>query len=238
MPTLSLRLPTRTNRIGTPVEPDLVGVWKKNIWVFGLRIPFSLVLVSWTTMAAALAPEFHLDRYLLTLLAGFLGLIVGAHYIDITASKEKYLPYFPNMNRKAIRAVGVLSILMGLGVGVYMSLQYSLWFLVFIFLGGFFALFYPIEKPRWLHSYAGFGIGWGFIPALAGYYIQALRIDLIGIALAVFLTITVMEMHHTAVLTNEKEYSKETTKNARFLLKLHMAAAYAVGLILLLSRLT
>jgi len=220
-----------------PVEPDLVGIWKKNIWFFGLRIPFSLELVSWTTTVAALAPEFHLDRYLLTLLAGFLGLIVGAHYIDITSSQEKYLPYFPNMNRKAIRAVGIVAILLGLAVGVYMSLQYSLWFLVFVLLSGFFALLYPIEKPRWLHTYPGFAIGWGFLPALASYYIQGLRVDLVGIALAVFIAITVTEMHHMAVLSNEKEYSKETTKNARFLLKLHRGAAYSIGLILLIARL-
>lgn len=221
-----------------PVEPDLVGVWKRNVWWFGLRVPFSLTLVSWITMMAALAPEFHLDRYLLTLLAGFLGLIVGAHYIDITVSQEKYLPYFPDMNRKAIRTVGILTVLLGLAVGVYMSLQYSIWFLGFVLLLGFFAVFYPIEKPKWLHSYAGFGIGWGFLPGLASYYIQGLRIDLVGIALAVFLGITVTEMHHMAVLTNEKEYSKEITSNARFLLKLHMAAAYSIGVILLLARST
>ncbi len=220
-----------------PVEPDLVGIWKKNVWFFGLRIPFSLELVSWTTTVAALAPEFHLDRYLLTLLAGFLGLIVGAHYIDITSSKEKYLPFFPKMNRKAIRAVGILTVLLGLAVGVYMSLQYSLWFLAFVLLGGLFALLYPIEKPKWLHTYPGFAIGWGFLPALASYYIQGLRIDLVGIGLAVFLAIMVTEMHHMAVLSNEEEYSRETTKNARFLLKIHRGAAYALGLVLLVARL-
>jgi len=38
-------------------------------------------------------------------------------------------------------------------------------------------------------------------------------------------------------LTNEKEYGTETNKNARLLLKIHRAAAYAIGLILLISRL-
>jgi hypothetical protein len=219
------------------VEPDLVGVWRKNVWLFGLRMPFSLVLFSWVTMASALAPEFHLDRYLLTMLGGFFGLVVGAHYIDITASKDKYLPYFPEMNRGAVRAVGVLAVLAGVGVGVAMSLLYSLWFMIFVIAGGFFALFYPIERPKWLHTYAGFGLAWGFMPVLASYYIQALRIDLVGLALAAFLGITVVEMHHMAVLTNEKEYDQDVTKNARYLLKLHRAAAYTIGLVLLISRL-
>src|SRR6058998_42744 len=131
-----------------PVEPDLVGVWRKNVWLFGLRVPFSLVLISWITMTSTLASEFHLDRYLLTLLAGTFGLVIGAHYIDITTSQEKYLPYFPSMNRRAIRTVGLLTIFTGLAIGIYMSLQYSAWFLVFVILSGLFALLYPIEKPR------------------------------------------------------------------------------------------
>jgi hypothetical protein len=55
--------------------------------------------------------------------------------------------------------------------------------------------------------------------------------------LALFLGITVVEMHHMAVLTNEREYAPETNKNARLLLRIHRAAAYAIGLILLISRL-
>ncbi len=166
------------------------------------------------------------------------GLVVGAHYIDIAGSGEKYLPYFPRMNRAAIRWAGVLAVLVGVAIGTYMSLLYSLWFLGFVVLGGLFALFYPVEKPKWLHSYPGFGVAWGFMPVLASYYIQGLRIDLVGLGLAVFLGITVVEMHHMAVLTNEREYGPETSGNARLLLKLHRGAAYAIGLILLLSRLT
>src|SRR3989442_8358773 len=124
------------------VEPDLVGVWRKNVWWFGLRWPFSLVLFSWVTVASTLAPEFHLDRYLFTMLAGFFGLVIGAHYIDIAGSSDKYLPYFPKMNRAAIRAVGVLAVLGGGGGCGYMSLLFSLWFLVVVFLWGVFSLFF------------------------------------------------------------------------------------------------
>src|SRR5260370_31416170 len=212
------------------VEPDLVGIWRKNVCWFGFRWPFSFVLFSWVTVASTLAPEFHLDRYLLTMLAGFFGLVIGAHYIDIAGSSDKYLPYFPRMNRAAIRAVGVLAVLAGVVVGVYMSLIYSIWFLGFVILGGFFALFYPIEKPKWLHSYAGFGVAWGFMPVLASYYIQALRIDLVGLGLAVFLGITVVEMHHMAVLTNERENAPETNKNARLLLNIHCVPASPLDL--------
>ena len=75
------------------------------------------------------------------------------------------------------------------------------------------------------------------MPVLAAYYIQGTRIDLLGLGLAVFLGITVVEMHHMAVLTNEKEYGTDLTNNARLLLKIHRTAAYSIGLILLISRL-
>src|SRR5256885_3055592 len=156
------------------IEPDLVGIWRKNVWWFGLRWPFSLVLFSWVTVASTLAPEFHLDRYLLTMLAGFFGLVIGAHYIDIAGSSDKYLPYFPKMNRDAIRAVGVLAVLVGVAIGAYMSLLYSLWFLGFVVLGGFFALFYPIEKPKWLHPDTCFCIAWGFIPVLGSPHLPGM----------------------------------------------------------------
>jgi len=219
------------------VEPDLVGIWRRNVWLFGLRMPFSTVLLSWVTVASALAPEFHLDRYLLTLLGGFLGLVIGAHYIDISASKDKYLPYFPGMNQSLVRNIGVIAVLLGVVVGIYMSILYSFWFLIFVVAGGFFALFYPVEKPKWLHSYPGFGIAWGFMPVLAGYYIQSLRIDIVGLGLALFLGITSVQMHHMAVLTNEKDYPSDVTKHARFLLKLHRASAYLIGVALLIARL-
>src|SRR5438094_8092452 len=126
------------------VEPDLVGIWKRNVWWFGLRWPFSLVLFSWVTVASTLAPEFHLDRYLLTMLAGFFGLVIGAHYIDIAGSRDKYLPYFPEMNRSAIRAVCFLAVLVGVAAGVYMTMVSSIWFFYFLVLGGFFAFFFLI----------------------------------------------------------------------------------------------
>src|SRR5438552_18383545 len=97
------------------------------------------------------------------MLAGFFGLVIGAHYIDIAGSSDKYLPYFPRMNGAAARAVGVLAVLAGVTVGVYMSLVYSIWFLIFVDLGGVFALFYPIEKPQWLHTSAAFGVACGVV---------------------------------------------------------------------------
>src|SRR5215472_7673571 len=149
------RLLTRSN---SPVEPDLVGAWARHgVYLFGLRTPFSLVFLSWVTAASALSQEFHWDRYLLGLAASFFGLVVGAHYIDIAGSKGKYLPFFPEMNVKRVMRIGVAAALVGAAIGVYIALAYNPLFMVFVVLASFSAIFYPLEKPKFLHSYSGFG---------------------------------------------------------------------------------
>jgi MFS family permease len=220
------------------VEPDLVGTWAEHgVYLFGLRIPFSLIFLSWVTAASAIAPAFHWDRYLLGLIAAFFGLVVGAHYIDIAGSKGKYLPYFPEMNVKRVMAIGIVAALVGAAIGVYIALRYDPVFLIFVLLGSLSAIFYPLEKPKMLHSYAGFGIAWGFIPTLAAYYLQSSRIDLLSLGFATFVGLTVVQMHHMAVLSNEKENPKFVTENARYLLRLHRAAAVSLAFIVLISKL-
>jgi hypothetical protein len=219
------------------VEPDLVGTWAKHgVYVFGLRTPFSLVFLSWVTAASALTAEFRWDRYVLGIAASFFGLVVGAHYIDIAGSKGKYLPFFPEMNVKQVMMVGIAAALIGAGIGVYIAIAYNPSFIVFVILASFSAIFYPLEKPKFLHTYAGFGIAWGFIPALAAYYLQSSRIDLLSLAFAGFVGLTVVQMHHMAVLTNEKENPEVVTRNARYLLKLHQGAAFTLGILLLISK--
>ncbi len=221
-----------------PVEPDLVGAWAKHgVYLFGLRTPFSLVFLSWVTAASALSAEFHWDRYLLGLVAVFLGLVVGAHYIDIAGSKGKYRPFFPEMNSRRLMVIGVASALLGATVGVYIALAYNPYFLVFVGLASLSAIFYPLERPKVIHSYAGFGLAWGFLPALGAYYLQSFKIDLLSLGFAIFVGITVIQMHHMAVLSNEKDNPPAVTRNARYLLRLHRAAAFSLGLMLLASKL-
>ena len=221
-----------------PVEPDLVGAWSKHgVYLFGLRTPFSLVFLSWVTAASALSAEFHWDRYLLGLVAAFFGLVVGAHYIDIAGSQGKYRPFFPEMNVRAVMVIGLAAALFGAALGVYIALVYNPLFLIFVVFASFSAIFYPLEKPRVLHSYAGFGLAWGFLPSLGAYYLQSSKIDLLSLGFAAFVGITVVQMHHMAVLSNEKENPPTVTRNARYLLKLHRAAAFSLGLLLLTSKL-
>lgn len=136
-----------------PAEPDLTDPWNKNVWFYGLRTPFSFVFLGWITFAQVLSPKFSVAIYALVLLASFFGLIVGAHYIDISSSSEKFSPYFKIPS--SMIAVGLVAVAVGIGVGVYISILRNLpFFLLLVAIEGALAIGYPREFPKFAHSYA------------------------------------------------------------------------------------
>lgn len=215
-----------------PAEPDLSGPWRRNVWLYGLRVPFSLVLLGWVTFAQTLAPTFNVELYLYTILASFLGLVVGAHYIDIATSVKKFSPYF-TIPVSRMLFTGVTFVGLGALVGVYIALRWNPLFLTFVAIESFAAIAYPREKPKFVHSYAGFALTWGALPFLASYFIQGGTLDLVVIATSVFVGISTVMMHHLAIMTRE---SKDW-ENAIYLLTLYRYAVYSIGLLSLLGRL-
>lgn len=214
-----------------PVEPDLVAPWTRNVWLYGLRVPFSLVFIGWMTFASALAPTFNLEIYLYSLLAVFLGLVVGAHYIDIGASREKFSPFFPDIPAGMVW-IGILAVVAGGAVGVYMALRWNLLFLLFVAVEGFAAYAYPSEKPKLVHSYLGFGLTWGTIPFIAAYFIQSGTLSLLVLGAAVFVGVSVVMMHHLAIMSRESP----GWKDALYLLGLYRYSVYAIALIAITGR--
>jgi hypothetical protein len=213
-----------------PVEPDLVGPWRRNTWIYGLRTPFSLIFVGWLTLAQVISPSFSLEIYLFTLLAAFLGLIVGAHYIDIGTSREKFSPYLSVP--RGMLAVGLVSVALGIVVGVYMAVRWDIVFLAFVLIEGFAAVAYPRENPKRVHSYLGFGLTWGTIPFLGAYLIQSSTISLLAVGLSVFIGLSVVMMHHLAVMSRESP----AWKDALYLLNIYKYSVYAVAIAALAGR--
>jgi len=213
-----------------PVEPDMTGLWKKNTWLYGLRTPFSLVFIGWITLAQAIAPSFNLQIYLLTLLATFLGLVVGAHYIDIGSSREKFSPYLKIP--RSMLAVGIIAVALGILVGAYVAARWNIVFLAFVLVEGFAAVAYPRENPKVVHSYIGFGLTWGTIPFLGAYFIQASTLSLLAIGLSIFIGLSVVMMHHLAIMSRDSP----AWKDALYLLKVYNYAVYIVAIAAILGR--
>jgi hypothetical protein len=214
-----------------PVEPDLIAPWRRSVWLYGLRVPFSLVFIGWMTFAEVLSPSFSWEIYLYTLLAIFLGLVVGAHYIDIGASRTKFSPFFPAIPATMIW-IGILAVVAGGAVGVYIALRWNLLFLAFVAVEGFAAYAYPSEKPKMVHSYPSFGLTWGTIPFVAAYFIQSGTVTALALAVAIFVGISVVMMHHLAIMSRESP----GWKDALYLLRLYRYSVYLVALVALLGR--
>ncbi len=213
-----------------PVEPDMIGPWKKNTWVYGLRTPFSFVFLGWVTLAQAIAPSFNLQIYLFTMLASFLGLVVGAHYIDIGSSSQKFSPYL-KITRYML-AFGFVSVALGVVVGAFIAFKWNLAFLAFVLEEGFASIAYPRENPKMVHSYIGFGLTWGTIPFLGAYFIQASTVSLLAIGLSIFIGLSVVMMHHLAIMSRDSP----AWKDALYLLRIYNYAVYAVALAAIVGR--
>jgi hypothetical protein len=202
----------------------------ENPWIYGLRTPFSFVFLGWVTLAQAIAPSFNVQIYLFTMLSSFFGLVVGAHYIDIGSSKEKFSAYL--RIPASMLAVGVVTVLLGVLAGVYMSLRWNILFLAFVAVEGFAAVAYPRESPRIMHSYASFGLTWGTVPFLGAYFIQAGTISLLALGLSVFVGISVVMMHHLAIMSRESP----AWKDALYLLRLYRYSVYAIAILALVGK--
>jgi hypothetical protein len=214
-----------------PVEPDLVAPWRRNVWVFGLRTPFSLVFIGWVTFAEVLSSKFSLEIYLYSMLAVLLGLVVGAHYIDIGTSREKFSPFFPSIPRSMLW-IGLLAVVAGGVVGVYMALRWNLLFLAFVAVEGFAAYAYPRESPKAVHSYPGFGLTWGTVPFVAAYFIQSGSVDLLVLAVSVFVGVSVVMMHHLAIMSRDSP----GWRDALYLLRLYRYSVYLISVIAVLGK--
>jgi hypothetical protein len=214
-----------------PVEPDLFGLWKRNVWLYGLRIPFSLIFLCWITFSQALSPAFSLEKYIYLSAASLFGLIIGAHYIDIATSREKFAPYFTIPSRSMLIS-GALSVSLGILIGIYIAFKWNLpYFLIFVAVEGFAAIAYPRERPKIAHSYPAFGITWGSLPMLASYYVQAGNISILSLAVSVFAGLMVVMMHHLAIMTRESQ----DWKNAVVLFNLYKYGVYALGVLSFIS---
>jgi hypothetical protein len=215
-----------------PVEPDLVRPWTRSVWLYGLRAPFSLIFLGWITLAQSLSPSFNVEIYLYSLLASLLGLVVGAHYIDISTSETKFSPFF-RIPRRLMLVVGIIGVVLGGLVGVYMALRWNVAFLIFVAIESVAAVAYPRERPRFTHNYISFGLTWGAIPFAASYFIQSGSLNPVSIGLATFVGISVVMMHHLAIMSRESP----SWKDALYLLRLYRYSVYIMSVLAILGRL-
>jgi hypothetical protein len=165
------------------------------LWTM-LHPPYTLMVLSFVMIGAALAPRISWLLLGGTLLAYLLGLGVGAHFLDqIPGMGSRYVRHWPE---GALWVGGFLSIGVAVGIGVAGAFWFvGLPLLLLVGVQAMCAVGYPLA--RWfggaLHRDSVFALSWGSLPFLTSYYAQAGTIGVLSILIAVtFGAVAILEI--------------------------------------------
>lgn len=176
-----------------------------------LHFPYTAMVLGFVTIGAIVSPRFSWPILLGSLVAYFLGLGVGAHFLDqIPGMGSRYVHHWSPWALTLIGAAGVGG---GLVIGVFGALiLLGPWFLLFVAVQTLGALGYPLAPVfrGLLHRDSVFAVTWGSLPFLTSYYAQSGQvITVLSVSLAVlFAGIALLEIRVSRA-------SRESRKEAR-----------------------
>jgi hypothetical protein len=139
-----------------------------------LHLPYTAMVLSFVVAGAAVSPRISWPILFATLLAYFLALGIGAHFLDqLPGMGSHYVRHWPTW---ALAIVGFG----GVGAGVVIGVVGAWWvlgppFLLFVIVQTVGALGYPLA-PLFrgvLHRDSVFAVSWGSLPFLTSYYAQS-----------------------------------------------------------------
>ena len=151
-----------------------------------LHLPYTLWHLSYVVIGAAIAPTIHVDRLLITLLAFFLAVGIGAHSLDELNGR----PLSTRIPRPVLLGLGLVSIAGAVALGAVACVVSSLWILPFVAFGGFIVIAYNLGL--WgdrFHSDFWFAFAWGAFPAMTSYWVNSpkVTVSIVLLAIACFL---------------------------------------------------
>lgn len=148
------------------------GGWRDYVTL--LHVPYTAWHLSYVVIGCALAPTLHTDRLVAAVAAFFLALGVAAHALDELRGR----PLGTAIPRVVLVALGAVSLLGAVAIGIVAALAWTPWLLVFVAVGAFLVPAYNLELfGGRLHSDVWFGLDWGAFPVLTGYLVSAERLD-------------------------------------------------------------
>ena len=147
-----------------------------------LHPPYTAWHLSYYALGAAVAPRLHLDRLLWGLAAFGLAVGVAAHALDELHDR----PLGTSLSDRALIAMAAAASAGALAIGAVGVLTVSAALAPLVVAGGLFLPAYNLELAGGrFHSDLWFALGWGAFPAFTGYFVNAERIALPGILIAV-----------------------------------------------------
>jgi hypothetical protein len=157
------------------------GRWRD--WLTVLHPPYTAWHLSYVLIGAAMAPRFHLERLLATLIAFALAVGVGAHGLDELRGR----PLRTRIPSPVLAGVSIAAICGAVTLGALGIAQVGWGLLIFILIGVFLVIAYNLEL--WhdhFHNDTTFALAWGSFPVLTAYYAQAGTVRPAVIAAAAF----------------------------------------------------
>lgn len=135
------------------------------------HLPRAAIVYAYLVLGAALAPSIALDRLVLSFVAFFFGLQLGAYALDELKGRHASTQ-FSDGHLKIRAAVGLGGFA---AIGIYLAAVHSWWILTLLAFGGFTILAYNLEVSRGaFHNAFWYGAGWGFGPVVGSYFLHAL----------------------------------------------------------------
>jgi hypothetical protein len=170
-----------------------------------LHPPYTAWHLSYFALGAALAPHMYVNRLLWGLAAFALAVGVAAHALDELHDR----PLRTGMSDRALIALALAGLLGALAIGVAGAVTVSARLVPLVVLGGLFLPAYNLELLGGrLHGDVWFAIGWGGFPAFTGYFVEALKIDLPGVLIA--LACTVLSVAQRRLSSPARELRRRT----------------------------
>jgi hypothetical protein len=146
-----------------------------------LHPPYTAWHLSYFALGAAAAPHLYGNRLLWGLVAFGLAVGVAAHALDELHDR----PLRTGLSDGTLIALSVLSLGAAIAIGVAGVVTVTVWLAPLVLIGGAFLPAYNLELLGGrLHNDVWFALGWGAFPAFTGYFVNAERIALPGLLVA------------------------------------------------------
>ena len=146
-----------------------------------LHFPYTLWHLSYVVIGAALAQNLHPDRLIVTLVAFFLAVGIGAHAFDELNGR----PLGTKIPSLVLGCMAVICLGAAVALGVVAGLVVTAWIFPFVAFGAFITVAYNLGLwHNRFHSDFWFALSWGAFPALTSYWINSTSLTSVAVLLA------------------------------------------------------
>jgi len=163
------------------------GGWRDYVTL--LHLPYTLWNVAYVAIGAAIAPVFHTDRMVWTMIAFALGLGMSAHALDELNGR----PLRTRIPGPVLVALAVGSLAGACAIGIWAASSWGWGLLAFVAVGAFLVPAYNLE---WFggrfHNTWGLALAWAAFPVLTAFYAQAVTIRAEAILAAGFASLLIV----------------------------------------------